>query len=166
MMIKWFVKRLFILLLIAAALPSCAQHNVIASSGSYTDANAFLAMKQDILRLINQHRKSIGLGALQMLPVASEQADKHSLDMAKKRTPFGHDGFNQRMQQISKQTGRLSAAAENVAYGDQTAKGVVNGWLNSPGHKKNIEGNYNLTGIGIGKNASGTIFFTQIFLRK
>jgi len=42
----------------------------------------------------------------------------------------------------------------------------VNSWLNSSGHKKNIEGNYSHTGVGIAKNQYGTLYFTQIFVKK
>jgi uncharacterized protein YkwD len=47
-----------------------------------------------------------------------------------------------------------------------TAHKVVDGWLHSPGHKKNIEGDYNFTGIGVSKDKNGRIYYTQIFLRK
>ena len=46
------------------------------------------------------------------------------------------------------------------------AKQVVNMWLNSDGHRKNIEGNYNLTGIGVVKGKDGALYFTQIFVNK
>ncbi len=86
--------------------------------------------------------------------------------MANKSVAFGHDGFDNRIDVIISKIGRINAAAENVAYGQMNASTVVNGWLRSPGHKKNIEGDYNLTGIGVYKDANGTIYFTQIFLKK
>ena len=43
-------------------------------------------------------------------------------------------------------------------------KAVVTAWLNSPGHKSNIESNSNLTGVGVAFDG-GTIYFTQIFIR-
>ena len=60
-----------------------------------------------------------------------------------------------------------SAAAENVAYNSgysDPATQAVQGWLKSTGHRQNLEGNYNLTGIGIAKNAKGEYYFTQIFI--
>jgi uncharacterized protein YkwD len=72
------------------------------------------------------------------------------------------------VQNIKKAMGTsfMAASAENVAYGQLSAKAVVDGWLKSAPHKKNIEGNYNLTGIGLAKDRKGVIYFTQIFLRK
>jgi uncharacterized protein YkwD len=45
------------------------------------------------------------------------------------------------------------------------AREVVDGWLNSPGHRRNIEGDFRLTGIGIAKRSDGMVYFTQIFIR-
>jgi uncharacterized protein YkwD len=123
-------------------------------------------MEKNILYYINEHRTALGLPALVMLPEASRQAAEHSEEMAEKKTDFGHEGFEERVRDISEKTGAVSAAAENVAYGQLDARSVVDGWLHSPGHKKNIEGNYTFTGIGIAKDRNGVIFFTQIFIRK
>jgi uncharacterized protein YkwD len=123
-------------------------------------------MAGDILELINQHRQAKGLSVLQANPVVTTQAQQHSADMAARKTPFGHDGFEDRVKQISQRLGPVRASAENVADGQLSAKEVVAGWLNSPGHRKNIEGNFSLTGIGIAADSKGTLFYTQIFVNK
>lgn len=123
-------------------------------------------MQQDILFYINKYRKSKGMRELQLLNIASAEATKHSANMAAKRTAFGHTGFEARVAAISRSLGTVSAAAENVADGKLTAQQVVDGWLHSPGHKKNIEGDYTLTGIGMAKDAGGVVFFTEIFIHK
>ncbi len=124
------------------------------------------AMNDNILYYVNEHRRSLGLQKLEVLNTAAVQAYLHSKDMATGKTGFGHSGFDRRISNIMQAEGRISASAENVAYGELTAKEVVKGWLNSPGHKRNIEGNYALTGIGTYKDKEGVVFFTQIFLRK
>jgi uncharacterized protein YkwD len=125
-------------------------------------------IEENILGLINDYRRSRGLSSLQMTDIASYQAAQHSRNMASGKTAFSHDGFEQRIAAIKKAMGAdyMAAAAENVARGQMSAKEVVNGWLKSAGHKKNIEGNYNLTGVGVAQNSKGELFFTQIFLRK
>jgi uncharacterized protein YkwD len=56
---------------------------------------------------------------------------------------------------------------ENVAYGYGTAEGVVNGWLNSPAHKKIIETEeYTHFGISTEKDSSNRNYFTQIFISR
>jgi len=54
--------------------------------------------------------------------------------------------------------------AENVALGQTTAQEAVDSWLSSEGHKQNIEGSYNLTGVGVAQGSDGDLYFTQIFL--
>jgi uncharacterized protein YkwD len=122
-------------------------------------------MENDILRYVNLHRDSLGLKPLQMNAVESEIAAKHSRDMASGKTPFGHQGIEQRIKAIGKQIGAVMAAGENVAYGQTTAREVVNEWLNSPGHRKNIEGDYALTGIGLASDSRGIPYYTQIFTK-
>ncbi len=123
-------------------------------------------MTADILLYVNEHRASIGKAPLQLIDDVSIEATKHSEDMAGKHITFGHEGFETRITNIEKKIGAVSGSAENVAYGHITAKEVVDMWVNSPGHKKNMEGNYTSTGIGLAKANDGTIYFTQIFIRK
>jgi len=120
-------------------------------------------MVQEVLTLINQHRKKLGLNELRMNDAISKEAYTHSKKMAKGETAFGHDGFDDRINRLTTVIPHSHAQAENVAYGATTAKEVVDMWLHSAGHKKNIEGHYNLTGIGIAADKDGTLYFTQIF---
>lgn len=128
-------------------------------------STAFAGMEDDILVLINKHRAKKGLGKLQDNRQIANAADKHSKDMASRRVGFGHSGFDGRMDKVMKNMQGATGCAENVAYGAETAEAVVKMWLKSPGHKKNIEGNYNYSGIGIAKDRSGTLYFTQIFIK-
>lgn len=119
----------------------------------------------DILRYVNEHRRAKGLAPLQANSFISSVALQHSRDMLSGKTPFGHDGFHDRIDRIRKRLGPIRVAAENVASGPMSAREVVDGWLNSPGHRKNIEGNFKLTGIGLARRGDGMIYFTQIFTR-
>lgn len=123
------------------------------------------SMSADILRYVNAHRRSKGLKPLQANSFISSVALEHSRDMLARRTPFGHEGFRTRIDRIKKHFGALHVAAENVASGPMSAREVVDGWLHSPGHRRNIEGDFTLTGIGLAKRGDGMIYFTQIFTR-
>jgi uncharacterized protein YkwD len=148
-------------------IPACAQRNVSTASISYNISSAEIKLMQDdILKLVNQYRSNLGLRSLQMNDVATSEATKHSADMAKGRMDFGHDGFDERKTNLYKKVGGITAIAENVAYGKINAQQVMDMWLSSPGHKKNIEGNYSMMGIGIVQSKSGYLYFTQIFLLK
>lgn len=121
-------------------------------------------LETEILQYVNADRKEHQLAPLQTNPLESSLALKHSQDMANGKVKFGHDGFNSRARTIQKALGSTEIG-ENVASGSMTAREVVDGWLNSPGHKKNIEGNFTLTGIGWARDKKGDIYFTQIFSR-
>ena len=123
------------------------------------------SMSSDILRFVNQHRRSIGLPGLQANSFISSVALGHSRDMLTGRSPFGHDGFKDRIDQIKGRLGTLHVAAENVASGPMGAREVVDGWLHSPGHRRNIEGDFRLTGIGVATASNGMVYFTQIFIK-
>jgi uncharacterized protein YkwD len=121
---------------------------------------------QEVHQLINAYRVSIGLRALAVNETISQQARQHSQNMAAGITPFSHDGFDARAAAIA-QSISLQSAAENVAYNQgysNPAQTAVDSWLQSPGHKANIEGDYTLTGIGVAANTTGGYYFTQIFI--
>lgn len=123
------------------------------------------SIEQAILVHINQYRQQHGLSQLKMDARISREARQHSMDMANHIMPFGHKYFNKRIDRLHKEIRHSNAGAENVAFNYKNAQDVVKNWVRSPGHKQNIEGNYNLTGIGIARDKNGKIYFTQIFLR-
>lgn len=123
-------------------------------------------MDEDILFYVNKFRRSKGLKPLALNSVLSKEARGHSKAMASGKTGFGHEGFESRIDDISKSIGTVRAAAENVAYGNLSAEAVVDGWIKSPGHRKNMLGDFNLIGIGTAKGKGNIVFFTQIFVNK
>jgi len=61
---------------------------------------------------------------------------------------------------------RYSFAAENVAMSKglpDVAKVAVNGWITSPGHRKNLLSRSTWCGIGVYKTSSGAFYLTQLF---
>jgi len=57
--------------------------------------------------------------------------------------------------------GRL---AENVALGYPNAETVVEGWMNSSGHRRNIlDAGVVETGIGIARSSAGGLYYCQVF---
>jgi uncharacterized protein YkwD len=121
--------------------------------------------EEDILVYINKYRRSKGLPALKMNNVILGVARKHSENMADQKVPFGHDGFNNRVKTLGENLHAIHSAAENVAAGQTSATEVVDGWIKSPHHKANIEGNFTETGIGVAANKKGVLYYTQIFVR-
>jgi uncharacterized protein YkwD len=124
------------------------------------------SLQQSVFEYVNQYRKTKRLPPLQMLSLISQEAIRHSQNMSNGRTSFGHDGFKERTGRVMSQIQNSNAAAENVAFGKMSAQEVVSRWIDSPGHRENIEGNYNLTGVGIVRARNGYLYFTQIFIHQ
>ncbi len=122
-------------------------------------------MEQEILHHINTYRITHGMSILKMNHLITKEATIHSQEMAQHKLPFGHLKYEQRMGRLFKTIAHANAGAENVAFNYKNAKIVVQEWLKSPGHRQNIRGNYNLTGIGIARDERGRIYYTQMFVR-
>ena len=140
------------------ALQSCSQ--------TPEQTNPEAQLQQSVLDYVNQYRKNKRLAPLQMLPLITAEALRHSKNIADGKIDFGHDGFDGRADRLMSKIQQSNAIAENVAYGKFTAQEVVNRWIQSSGHRKNIEGKFTLTGVGIVRRKDGYLFFTQIFINK
>lgn len=115
---------------------------------------------------VNEYRVASDLAPLEFSALVSEQATIHSIEMAQNIVEFSHDGFEGRVQAL-KDNVSIGSVAENVAYNagyQDPVSTAVAGWIKSDGHRKNMEGNYNLTGIGVAVNPTGEHYFTQIFI--
>ncbi|MEJ7738672.1 MAG: CAP domain-containing protein [Chitinophagaceae bacterium] len=123
-------------------------------------------LAEDLHTLVNRYRETRDLPPLELNGTISSEAEKHSLNMSSRSNVFGHDGFEDRIRLIAQKLGSLHKSAENIALGKFGAKEVLDVWLKSPGHRRNIEGKYTHTGIGISRDPEGTLYFTQIFTAK
>ncbi len=147
--------------LLLAAIAFGAACNTVAGPASGDTA---AQIEQEIFSLVNIHRRSIGAVELTWNDTIAAQARLHSQAMADGTVPFGHDGFDSRIAAIG-QTIPWDTAAEVVALAE-TAADAVNAWIASAEHKPFIEGDYNLTGVGVAKDKSGISFYaTQIFIK-
>jgi uncharacterized protein YkwD len=124
------------------------------------------SITDDILKYTNEYRKSKGKPALVMDDAATKQAMQHASNMASGKTPFGHQGFAERVKALGSGSVFISAAAENVAYGYLSAREVVDGWIKSSVHRKNMLGNFTQIGIGVEKAKDGNLYFVQLFIKK
>jgi uncharacterized protein YkwD len=136
---------------------------LLTSLASFSPS-AGAGLVEDILNYTNKFRRSKGLAALVIRDDLNAIARQHSADMAGGNTGFGHSGFNQRFNEARKKIKGFRTFAENVAYGASSGKEVVTLWKNSPGHRRNMLGNYRYTGIGIAKDRRGHIYYTQVFV--
>jgi uncharacterized protein YkwD len=122
------------------------------------------SIENQIFKLVNDHRIDIGKQALKQNSFANSLAKEHTLYMIDEKK-ISHDNFDQRFEKLSS-TEKAFKIGENVASGQKTAQSVMNSWLNSSGHRKNIEGDFTHIGISAIKNKSDIYYFTQLFFKK
>jgi len=123
-----------------------------------------------VVTLVNQHRQSLGLAPLGVSPTLTASAQWKSAHMAYYQYMQHDDPAPPVARTVSD---RLAACGypigtvgwgENIAYGYQTPQDVMNAWLNSPGHKANIESaSYRAIGVGAVRGANGYWYWTQDF---
>lgn len=59
-----------------------------------------------------------------------------------------------------------TAAGENIAMGQRTPADVMNGWMNSSGHRANIlNSSYTEIGVGYVTGSNGQTYWVQHFIR-
>ena len=147
-------------------------------------------LERYVHRLVNEHRVAQGLKPLAFNPEISDIARRHSRNMATGRVGYGPGGFETRRQAVAT-TVPLRSFGENVAWSQASgvdgmlgegpqhgregmvstsqvgvAHYIVEGWLSSPPHRKNIESpDYELTGVGVAQGSAGEYYFTQLFVR-
>ena len=79
---------------------------------------------------------------------------------------INHDYFQQRADNLIEVLG-ATRVAENIAYNYQAPESAISAWLNSPGHKANIEGDFTHFGISITVDEiTGKKYYTNMFIKK
>jgi uncharacterized protein YkwD len=122
------------------------------------------SMELETMTLINNYRVSIGLNALEKINHVSYKSEEHNKYMIANNV-VNHDDFVARSENIIKALGALRVS-ENIAYNYSSAKGVFDAWMNSPGHRENIEGNFTHFGLAIRENTvNGRKYYTNIFVK-
>ncbi len=122
-----------------------------------------LSVEENILQLVNAHRVSLGKETLNTNILATQLAKEHNLFMIGQRE-ISHDNFDDRADRLFDEE-KANNVGENVAAKQKSAKDVMDAWLNSQGHRENIEGNFTHIGISAIKNDVGQYYYTQLFLR-
>lgn len=109
------------------------------------------AFLTEVIRLVNVERAKQGLSALKtnnaITKAAQIRADE-LLQLFDHTRPDGRSCFTA----LGEAGVSYRAAGENIAMGYPTPEAVVNGWMNSPGHRANIL-NRSFTTIGVGYNS-------------
>ncbi len=167
---KKITLKLLVSLLISTLLFSCSSEDDGIFIGSETSEVkdiplTYTAFEYEVLGLVNNYRETQGLSSLSTLNLVSKEAESHTNYMIEKGE-INHHNFGSRSQNLIQNASAI-LVAENVAYGFATAQGVVDAWLKSDSHRKNIE-NSSFTDFGISteKDEKGNYYYTHIFIKR
>lgn len=147
------------LVLLPSALPSNSA-GPLSPTAAEAATPAEITYAAEVLRLTNIQRARHGKPALKLNLCARNRAERQAAAM-RASTRLYHQSMSAIITQC-----RASAAAENVAYGNLTPQGMVNVWMNSPGHRANIlSSNHTHMGVGAATTATGRVWAAQVFVR-
>lgn len=131
----------------------------IIETYSYNDTET------QLVELINDYRVSQGLNPLEVINHISYKSEEHNEYMIENNV-VNHDYFQARSNNIINVLG-AEKVGENIAYNYVTPQSALSAWLNSPGHKANLEGDYTHFGISVTVNPeTGRKYYTNIFMKK
>ena len=133
-----------------------------------SDKNSDVALNDyaaEVVSLVNKERAKSGLSALTVDAKVQQAAQVRAQEQ---QTVFSHtrpDGTS--CFTALKDAGvSYTAAGENIAMGQTSPAQVMQDWMNSDGHRKNIM-NSSFTKIGVGfyKDANGKMYWSQMFIK-
>ena len=156
--------------MLAIGLTMLAPTAAGAQTATCTRDDAWAQMRPDwaadVLALTNGHRATLGLAPLAPSGTLTAAAGWKAAHMANFGY-FSHDDpqnptrtWDQRIRDCGYEYG----AGENIAYGYRTPQEVFRGWLDSPGHRRNIESAaYRVLGVGAAVADGGRVYWVQNF---
>lgn len=156
-----------LLILFVATFASCSTFESVEEQEELFESTSFLKMSSNeevLFNIINEHRTSLGLNALQFDTTAYQVAQKHNAYMINENR-ITHEYFSSRASELNEKA-NATRVGENIARSFPTEAGVLQAWLNSPSHKETIESDYTHTAIGITISPEGDPYFTQMFFSK
>ncbi|HAT4873487.1 CAP domain-containing protein [Clostridioides difficile] len=136
------------------------------NNNSGSTSENFSAYQKEVVDLVNVERAKAGLNPLTLDSSISNVATKKSQDMIDNNY-FSHNSptYGSPFDMLKKFGISYKTAGENIAMGQKTPKEVVNAWMNSEGHRKNIMNpNFSKIGVGVAQKSGGSIYWTQIFV--
>ena len=143
-----------------AKKPAATQPQATTKKPAVTTAG----LQQEVFQLVNAERKKQGLSALRYCSEVQKAADIRAKEIVKTFAHTRPDGRSCFTVFDDLNLTGYWGWGENIAYGYPSSKAVMNGWMNSDGHRANIL-KTDFTGIAVGVYAnSGTYYWVQLFV--
>ena len=135
------------------------------NSGTNTTENNLHPYVTEVIRLVNEERAKAGVAAVVFDAKVQAAAEVRVKELEQSPTHTRPDGSSC-FTALEDQGIAYVSAGENIAGGYKTPQEVMEGWMNSTGHRENIlRAKYTRIGVGYYQDASGTTYWTQMFLK-
>ena len=121
------------------------------------------AYAKQVADLVNQERAKAGLSPLKVDVTVQSAAQVRAKEIV---SSFSHTRPNGSSfsSALTEAGVSVRGAGENIAYGQSSPEKVMEGWMNSSGHRANIlNSSYTSIGVGCYQGAGGTLYWTQLF---
>lgn len=152
MKIKYMISAFFS----AALLLSCTMSLNIFAADQYQDK------RDEVIMIVNEQRSAVGKTELyesELLNQAAQLRAEEIIGNFSHTRPDGRAGYTA----FTDLGGQYMAVGENIAYGYPTEADVMDGWMNSEGHRANILNDaYHAMGVGVTAKGN-TLYWVQIF---
>jgi uncharacterized protein YkwD len=128
------------------------------------EADPVTAMEDEVTGLANTERAAAGCDTLRVDERLRTAARAHSQDMAE-YDYFDHTGRDgSSPSDRAARAGYPGGVGENIAVGYRTPQDVMQGWMDSDGHRANLLNcDYTAIGVGLAYDADGRPYWTQDF---
>jgi uncharacterized protein YkwD len=152
-----------------AATRAGAEQTPAGSGPAASDpaARSSAPVQREILALINRYRRTYGCRRVTLDRRLIEAADQHAADMARHHY-FAHASRNgdRAGDRVTDAGYRWRRYGENIARGVDSPYEVVDGWMHSPEHRRNIL-DCSLVQMGVGvavaRDRRDTVYWVQDF---
>lgn len=151
-------------MMLAPAPAQAAGLGCVVDPGWATMKNAWAT---EVTALTNAHRATLGLPALVPSNPLTDAAEWKAAHMAN----YGYMSHDDPAPPVDRpwderieDCGYTHGMGENIAFGYRSPKAVVEGWIGSTGHRRNIENpDYRVIGVGAAVDEEGTPYWAQTF---
>lgn len=118
---------------------------------------------EQVVNLVNAERAKAGLPALQMQTGINNAAAVRAQEIKRQFSHTRPDGSSFSTA-LTQQGVSYNRSGENIAYGQRTPEAVMEGWMNSSGHRANIlNASFQNIGVGLYQDENGVKHWVQLF---
>lgn len=128
-----------------------------------SEGDTALSYAEQVVKLVNEERAKAGLSPLTLDADITAAANIRAQEIKQLFSHTRPDGSS--FSTVLKEQGiSFRGSGENIAWGQKSPEQVMNGWMNSEGHRANIlNKNFKNIGVGYYQDENGVNHWVQLF---